>query len=289
VVNHAVAAAHHRGEPGPGRQLAGRAEPGDVADLGEQHQRGEHPDAGELGEDLDPWVGPGPLVHLPVQPVDPLLQRVDQRQGVPGDLAGDGGQLQRGQPGPARAGPAALRPAMAVVGQDRVDPIAQQRPQPHQLRPVPQHRPQLAHLCRGDPRLRQQVRAQQLRQDRRVDLVVLQPRRRDRLALQRMDQVRLEAVILQQLHQPAPAERGLERRRGAAGQAADHAQDRLHAVGHVAVGEHLALLIDDRHLGALAVHVDAGVDRLRLPAVPLPGMRMAGAYVARRRRYVLAR
>jgi hypothetical protein len=53
---------------------------------------------------------------------------------------------------------------MAVIGQDRVDPVAQQRAQPHQLRPVPQQRPQLAHLRRGDPRLRQQVGAQQLRQ-----------------------------------------------------------------------------------------------------------------------------
>jgi hypothetical protein len=62
-----------------------------------------------------------------------------------------------------------------MVGQDRVDPVAQQRPQPHQLDAVPQQRPQLAHLQRRDPRLRQQVRAQQLRQDRGVDLVVLQP------------------------------------------------------------------------------------------------------------------
>jgi hypothetical protein len=60
---------------------------------------------------------------------------------------------------------------MAVVGQDGVDPVAQQRAQPHQLRPVPQHRPQLAHRRRRDPGLRQQVSAQQLRQDRRIDLV----------------------------------------------------------------------------------------------------------------------
>ena len=50
----------------------------------------------------------------------------------------------------------------------------------------------------GDPCLRQQVGAQQLRQDRRVHLVVLQPRRGDRLALQRVDQVRLEAVAFEQ-------------------------------------------------------------------------------------------
>jgi hypothetical protein len=67
---------------------------------------------------------------------------------------------------------------VTVIGQDRVDPGTQQRPQPHQLHPVPQHRPQLPHRRRGDPRLRQQVGTQQLRQRRRVDPVVLQPRRR---------------------------------------------------------------------------------------------------------------
>jgi hypothetical protein len=55
---------------------------------------------------------------------------------------------------------------------------------------------------RRDPRLRKQVGAQQLRQGRGIDLVVLQPRRGDRLALQRMHHVRLEAVGLQQLQQP---------------------------------------------------------------------------------------
>jgi hypothetical protein len=87
-----------------------------------------------------------------------------------------------------------------VVGQHGVDPVAQQRPQPHQLDPVPQQRPQLAHRGRRDPRLRQQVRAQQLRQNLGVDLVVLQPRRSDRLAPQRVHQVRAEPVALEQLH-----------------------------------------------------------------------------------------
>jgi len=91
---------------------------------------------------------------------------------------------------------------MTVVGQDGVDPVAQQRPQPHQLDPVPQQRPQLAHLRRGDPRLRQQAGAQQLRQDRSVHLIVLQPGRGDRLAPQRVHQVRVKPVVLQQPRQP---------------------------------------------------------------------------------------
>jgi hypothetical protein len=63
--------------------------------------------------------------------------------------------------------------------------------------------PELPQRRRRDPRLRQQVRAQQLRQDRGIDLVVLQPRGGDRLALQRVHQVRVEAVVLEQLQQPA--------------------------------------------------------------------------------------
>ena len=74
---------------------------------------------------------------------------------------------------------------------------------------------------------------------RRVDLVILQPCRGDRLALQRVDQVRAEAVVLQQLYQPPPPERGLKRHRGARWQAPDHAQDRLRPIGHIAVGQYL--------------------------------------------------
>ena len=64
VPDGAVAAAHGRGEPGPGRQLARRGEPGDVADLGQQDQRGERADAGQLGQDVDPRVGPGVAADL---------------------------------------------------------------------------------------------------------------------------------------------------------------------------------------------------------------------------------
>jgi len=97
-----VAAAHRRGEPRPGRELTGRAEPGDVAGLGEQDQRGEHPHARQPGEDLDPRAGLRPPADLRIQPAGGLLQGARQRQRVAGDLTGDGGQLQGGQPCPAR-------------------------------------------------------------------------------------------------------------------------------------------------------------------------------------------
>src|SRR6185437_10924154 len=43
-----------------------------------------------------------------------------------GDRAGDRRHLQRGEPPPPRAAPAALRTAVAVISEDRVDPVAQQ-------------------------------------------------------------------------------------------------------------------------------------------------------------------
>jgi hypothetical protein len=148
-----------------------------------------------------------------------------------------------------------------MVGGDRVDPVALLGADPDQAGPVPQQRAELAHLRRGYPRLGQQVRAQQLRQDRGVDLVVLQPGRGDRLAPQRVHHVRLEPVVLQQPDQPAPAERGLERHRRPRGQIADQPQHRLGAVHHVLVELDRAVLADHRHLRPLAMHVDSHVHR----------------------------
>jgi len=73
---------------------------------GREDERGERADAGELGQHLDPGVGPGALADLPVEPVDQLLEGVDERQVVAGDVAGHGGQLEAGEPGPAGPGPA---------------------------------------------------------------------------------------------------------------------------------------------------------------------------------------
>ncbi len=51
--------------------------------------------------------------------------------------------------------------------------------------------------------------------------------------------------------------------------------------------------VDEDQIAAFLVPYAAllvdNVNRLRLPAGPLTGMKMAGAYVARRRRYALAR
>jgi hypothetical protein len=61
------------------------------------------------------------------------------------------------------------------------------------------------------------------------------------LALQRVHQVRIEAVILRTSTSQAQPKAASNAAKRARRQAADHAQDRLHAIGHVAVGEHLAI------------------------------------------------
>jgi hypothetical protein len=120
-----VAAAHGRAEPRPGRQLADGAEAGDVAYLGQQHQRGVLAHAGQLGEYPYLRVGLRVLADLFIQPADRAGHGVGERQAVVDDLAGDGGQLQGGKPLAARAAPAARGPAVTMVGQDRMDPVAQ--------------------------------------------------------------------------------------------------------------------------------------------------------------------
>jgi hypothetical protein len=92
-------------------------------------------------------------------------------------------------------------------------------------------------------------------------LVVLQPRGGDGLAAQRVHQVPVEAVILEQIGRPAPAERGLEGHRRPGGQIPDQPQERLHPIDHVLVQLHLAVLGDHRHLRTLAMHIDADVNR----------------------------
>ena len=78
------------------------------------------------------------------------------------------GRTRLGQPAAARPGPVARGPVIAVVRGDRVDPVALLGAEADQAGPVPQQRAELPHWLRGDPCFWEQVRAEQLRQDRRA-------------------------------------------------------------------------------------------------------------------------
>ena len=123
-----------------------------------------------------------------------------------------------------------------------------------------QQGPQIAGGLRGDPGLGQQIRPQQLGQGRRIDLVVLQPRRGDCLAAAGMNQVRLQLQLLEQIDQPTPAVGGLERHRRAWRQRAKDRQQLGRVVGQVAVAQLITSGVHDGDLGALAMHVHADLD-----------------------------
>jgi hypothetical protein len=92
-------------------------------------------------------------------------------------------------------------------------------------------------------------------------LVVLQPGRGDRLAPQRVHEMRIEAVVLQQISQPALAERGPGSPPASRRQIAEQPQEQLGAIHYVLVQLHRAVPGDHRHLGPLAVNVDTDLDR----------------------------
>jgi hypothetical protein len=74
-----------------------------------------------------------------------------------------------------------------------------------------------------------------------------------------VDQVRLQAEFVEQLGQPAPAIGGLEGDRGARRQTTQDGDQLGGVVSQVAVGELDAMLVHQRHLGALAVDIHTDV------------------------------
>jgi hypothetical protein len=208
----------------------------------------------------DAGVGLGPSAQVTLEPGHDRVERVDDGQAVVDDRACDRGQGEAGEPGPAGDRPQPLLDPDAAVGEHGVDAVAQRRGDLDERDPVAQQGALVAHGVGGDPGLGQQVGAQQVRQGSGVDLVVLEPGRGDRFAAARVHQVGLQAEFLQQVGQPAPAIGGLEGDRCARRQPAKQRSQLGGVVGQVAVGELRATLVDERDLGALAVHVYADVD-----------------------------
>jgi hypothetical protein len=128
-----------------------------------------------------------------------------------------------------------------------------------QAGPVAQHGPQIAGGLWRDPGLGQQISPQQLGQDGRIHLVVLQPGRGDRRTAAGMDQVRLQLQFLEQIDQPTPTLGGLEGYRGAWRERAKDWHQLGRVVGQVAVTLLDAGGVHDGDLGALAMHVHPDV------------------------------
>jgi hypothetical protein len=127
---------------------------------------------------------------------------------------------------------------------------------------VAQQAAEVSDLPGGDPRLRQEVGAQQLGEDPGVDLVVLQASMGDRLAGRGMHQVRLQLALLQQVSQPSPPVGRLEGDPRAGLQLVENSSQVLGAVLVVVVRELGSCLVQHGDLAPLAVHIDSDVNHL---------------------------
>jgi hypothetical protein len=159
--------------------------------------------------------------------------------------------------GPARPGPVAGGPVRAVVGGDRVDPVAQLGTEADQADPVPHQRAELAHLRGAFQASGSRSARSSCAKIAAPALVVFQPRRGDRLAPQRVHHVRVEAVVLQRLGRMRPR----THRGSPEGRSPVSRRNGSEPFTTFPVQLHLAVLGDHRHLGALAMRIDSDVNR----------------------------
>jgi len=157
------------------------------------------------------------------------------------------GRTRLGQPAAARSGPVARAAVITVVGGDRVDPVPQAGTQPDQADPVPDQGAELADLRRGDPRLREQVGPQQLRQDRGAGPCrsSAAPRRSPCTAAGAPGAPRSRNPPAGRPASPTRRQPGRHRRPG--GQVPDQLEHRLGAVHNILVDLHLPVLGDHCH------------------------------------------
>jgi CHASE2 domain-containing sensor protein len=116
--------------------------------------------------------------------------------------------------------------------------------------------PQIPHLRRGDPRLRQPTHAQQVRQIGRVTEVVLHPPVGERLHPQRVGQVHVGADRGQHVRRPVPAVRRLQHDLGLLAGAAHDLRQQLGIVADPHRLQHLAVLIGAADHRSAPVQVD---------------------------------
>jgi hypothetical protein len=199
------------GEPGPGAQVPGRGEAGDVADLGDEHRGPGRPDPGNgldrpisgVGGQAggDPSAG---QVDLGVEGVD------DPEVGVhPGPV----GPIQRcrGELGPpGRPEQIFNLQVQALFGQHGVHPGFEPGAHGDELGAVADEFAQLPHRRWGDPGLGQPAHPQQIRQVGGVADVVLHPPVGEALDPQRVGQVHPGAGLGEYVGGPVPAVGGLE-------------------------------------------------------------------------------
>jgi hypothetical protein len=148
----------------------------------------------------------------------------------------------------APAGAEQLRVAVlnALARDQRMHAVLQGGSHLGEHEPLAQQVAQVAQVAWGDVGLGQQIGAQQLRERARVDRVGLDPRGRDRLRAQRVRQMQLAALMLEQLCQPLPAIRRLQRELGLLTELAQQLAEALAVVDQPTRQQLVAVLVDDR-------------------------------------------
>jgi len=224
---------------------------------------------------------PGQLVDLAGQRVDLAVEVCDQAQQDVQPRPRLGPQLELGEKG-AAAGPEQLAVAVldALTRDQRVHAVLQRGPHLREHEALAQQVAEIAQLARSDVGLRQQIGTQQLRQCARVNGVGLHPRRRDRLRAQRMRQMQLAALGLEQLGQPLPPVGGLEREPVVVAQLAEQLAEALGVVDQPPRQQLLAALVNHRDMRALAMQVNPDVHHAW--ASFGPGTQRAPGGIARR-------
>jgi hypothetical protein len=137
---------------------------------------------------------------------------------------------------------------------DRVDLALEPRADPDEGCPHPDQPAELADLGWRDPRLGQEVSAQEVGEGRGVDRVVLDPTGTDRLGRERMGHVGLDARVGEQVGEPAPAVRRLEGDADRLGlELPEHPPERVPAVVEPSRQDRRAGLVEGHHVADLAV------------------------------------
>jgi hypothetical protein len=157
-----------------------------------QRHGGEAPDPGEPLERLHAGIRLGECADLSTLAIGSARASMRQRQSLTIACCRRGSSSEA-KPLSAGPGPEVVDfPTDAAIGKDGMNAVLECGGEAHQGHAVTEQRAQIADFSWGDPGLRQEIGAQEVGERASVDLVVLEPGRRDRLARLGVSEVGLE-------------------------------------------------------------------------------------------------
>jgi hypothetical protein len=218
------------------------------------------PTPGIRVRDGDARVILGAGLDLPLHRRELAVEIGDQGEQALEAAAGGLGQRELAEEGTSPRPEELSAPVLdTLTRKQRVDAILQRGPHAREPDVMADKLPQLAQLARSDVGLREQIRAQQMRERARVDGVGLHPRGGDRLGLPRMSKMELDPLRLEQVRQPLPAKGRLECDLGVISQLSKDRTKRLRVVRHPSREQLETLIIEGSNVRGPAVKVDADV------------------------------